>query len=235
MFWSKPKTISFEDAQRVLVTLLRDVRCNSWADRVSATSPNAFPSLLGGMGSLNDLIICQKNHHELAAEREPLANELMSCLLSVCYAASRDGTLTADAAVASCGTINLVLPGWRCLVCGYGLITSRSARSLISASDVRRALRDGIDQRSPSDSLLALWRGPENLNGIQALIDKAQKSGIQYTDEDRWMRPCPGCGSSDTCIYRWRQDHQRLIPTDDNLPLRNSCHGTTTNGKQPIH
>jgi len=234
MLWSKPKTISFEDAQRVLVALLRDVRCNHWADQVSAASPNSFPSLLGGMGSFNDLIICRQNHHELAAEREPLANELVSCLRSVCYAASKEGILTAETAVASCGTIDLVLSGWRCLVCGYGQITSRDARSLIAAVDVRRSLRDGIDRRSPSDALLSLWRNPENSKAIQALIDKAQTSGIQYTEEDRWMRPCPGCGSGDTCVYRWRQDHDRFIPADDNLPLRNSSQGVAENGNRQV-
>jgi hypothetical protein len=158
----------------------------------------------------------------------------VSCLGSVCYAISKEGILAADAAVASCGTINLVLPGWRCLVCGYGQITSRSARSLIAAVDVRRSLRDGIDQRSPSDTILALWRNPENSKAIEELIDKARTSGIQYTEEDRWMRPCPACGSGDTCVYRWRQDHDRFIPADDNLPLRNSPQGIATNGKRSV-
>jgi len=235
MFWSKPKTISFDEAQQVLVTLLRDVRCHYWADQVSTASAHSFPSLLGGMGSFNDLIICRQNHHEIAAEREPLANELVSCLRSICYAASKEGMLSADAAVASCGTINRLLQGWRCRVCGYSQITSRNARSLIAAVDVPRSIRDSFDQRSPSDALLALWRGPENSKAIQALIDGAQKSGIRYTEEDRWMRPCPGCGSGDTCVYRWKQGHDKFIPADNNLPLRNSSQGPATNGKCSDH
>jgi hypothetical protein len=220
MLWSKPKTISFHDAQRVLVTVLRDVRCLVWADRVSTASPNTFRSLLGGMGSFSDVVICRENNHELAADREPLANELVNCLRSICYV-SKDGLLTADAAIASCGSISLVLTGWRCLACGFAQITSRGARSLIAAVEVRRVLRDGIDKHSPSDELLALWRDPENSNAVKMLINQAQASGIQYADGNRWMRPCPGCGSDDTCVYRWKQDHDRFVPADDNLPLRN--------------
>jgi len=220
MPWSKPKTISFDDSQRVLITILRDVRCDQWAEKVSAASPNSFHSLLGGMGSLNDLIICRENHYAIVADREPLANELVSCLRSVCFAASKDGPLTAAAAVASCGTINLVLSGWRCLVCGYGQIVSRSARSVIAAVEVRRALRDGIDKRLPAETLLALWRKPENSDSLRELIDKAQSSGIQYAEGDSWMRPCPGCGSNDTCVYRWRQENDKFVSTDNNLPLR---------------
>jgi hypothetical protein len=233
MFWSKPKTISFDDARRVLVTVLKDVRCNDWAERVGGISASSFRSLLGGMRSLSDLVICRENHHDVAADREPLANELATCLTSVCCVASRDGDPTADAAVASCGTISLVLTGWRCLVCGCVQMTSRGARSLIAAVDVRRAIRDGIAQRSPSDALLALWREPEDSDAVRVLIEKAQASGIRYAEGDSWMRPCPGCGSDDTFVYRWRQDHDRFVPTDDNLPLRNGQQDGPSNGSQP--
>ncbi len=235
MFWSKPKTISFADAQRVLATVLRDVRCNYWADQVSAASANSFRSLLGGMGSLNDLIICHENHHEIAAEKEPLANELVCCLTSICSTASKEGQLTAEAAVVSCGTINLVLTGWRCLACGYAQITTRSARSLIAAVEVRKAIRDGIDQHSPADALLALWRSAEDLDIICNVAKKAQMSGIYQAEGDRWMRPCPSCGSDDTCAYRWRQDHDGFVPTYNNLPLRSSQKNGIKNGKNPDH
>ena len=53
MLWPKTMTISFADAQKVLVAVLKDVRCNDWADRVSAVPASSFRSLLGGMGSLS--------------------------------------------------------------------------------------------------------------------------------------------------------------------------------------
>src|SRR4051794_24546334 len=99
MFWSKPMTISFADAQSVLVVVLKEVRCDNWAERVAAAGTDSFRSLLGGMGSFSDLVVCRENHHDVSADREPLANELLMCLTSVCYTSSKDGPLTADSAV----------------------------------------------------------------------------------------------------------------------------------------
>lgn len=221
MIWWKPKTISFDDAHRVLVTVLKDVRCTDWAGRVAGVSASSFRSLLGGMGSFSDLVICRENHHEISSEREPLANELVSCLSSVCYTSSREGALTADTAVASCGTLSLVLSGWRCLACGHAQTTLRGVRSLIAGIGVRCAIRDGIAQRSPSDTLIARWRAPEDYDTVRSLVERARTSGIGYSESDSWMRPCPVCGSVDTCMYRWREDGDRFVPSDDNLPLRN--------------
>ena len=225
MFWSKPNTISFADAQKVLVAVLRDVRCDDWAEWVAAVSSGSFRSLLGGMGSFSDLVICRENHHDVSVDREPLANEVVSCLSSVCYTSSRDGALTADSAVTSCGTTSLVLSGWRCLACGHAQVTLRGLRSLIAAIDVRRVIRDGIAKRTPSNALLALWRAPEDSETVRRLAERAMASGIGQSDSDGWMRPCPACGSDDTCVYRWRDDGARFIPTDDNLPLRNGQSG----------
>jgi len=234
MFWSKPKTISFDDAQRVLVAVLNDVRCTDWADRLAGVAPSSFPSILGGMGSFSDLIVCRENQHEVSSEREPLANELVSCLSSICYTSSREGDLTADAAIASCGTISLVLTGWRCLVCGHAQATSRGVRSLIAAIDVRRSIRDGIAQRTASDKLLALWRAPEDSDRVRFLVERARTSGIGYSESDSWMRPCAACGSDDTCVYRWRRDGDRFVPADDNLPLWDGQQDGAANRGQSI-
>ena len=230
MFRSTPKTISFEDAQRILVIVLRDVRSGSWADRVAGVSAGSFDSLLGGMGSLSDLVICRENHHEVSVDKEPLANELVSCLSSICFTASREGALSADAAVGSCGTTRLVLSGWRCLACGYARINSIGARSLIAAVKVRRSIREGVAQRAASDALLKLWRDPSDSDDVRPLIDKAQTSGIKYSEKEGWMRPCPECGSDDTCVYRWREDLSKFVPTDDNLQLRNGRQAASPNG-----
>lgn len=234
MLWSKPMTISFADAQKVLVAVLKDVRCDDWADRVSAVPASSFRSLLGGMGSFSDLVICRENHHDVSADREPLANELVSCLTSVCYTSSSDGALTADSAVASCGTTSLVLSGWRCLACGHAQVTLRGLRSLIAAIEVRKAMRDGIAKRTPSETLLALWRALEDSVSIPLLVERARASGVGYSDSDGWMRPCPACGSDDTCVYRWKDVGGRFVPTEDNLALRNGQQGGAANRSRPV-
>jgi hypothetical protein len=221
MFWSKPKTISFAEAREVLVAVLRDVRCDGWSERVATASAASFQSLLGGMGSFSDLVICRQNHHNVSTDREPLANELVSCLTSVCYSSSkvRALALTADSAIACCGTFSLVLTGWRCLTCGHAQVTSRGLRSLIAAIEVREALRNGVAKRTPAESLLALWRSPEDTKILRLFIERAESSGIEYSESEEWMRPCPACGSDNTCVYRWRDDGARFVSAADNLPL----------------
>lgn len=213
-------TISFDGAREVLVAVLRDARCDDWADRVSAVSARAFGSLLGGMGSLSDLVISRENHHEIPEDREALANEMVGCMGAVCYAASIRGALDADSAVAACGTLGLVLGGWRCLACGHARVGPGGLRSLIAAVEVRRAMRDGIAAGAPAGALLALWRAGEDPESVRLLADRAMANGIARSDSDGWMRSCPACGSDDTCVYRWRDDGARFTPADDNLPLR---------------
>lgn len=220
MVWSSSKGIAFADVKEILVEILKDVRCDNWADRVAAVTPSTFHSLLGGMGSFTDLVICRENHHVITTDREPLANELVSCLSRIAYASSQEGPVAADAAVELCGTLSLVLSGWRCLECGHGQITSRGVKSLNAAVEVRRAIKEGIAQGTPSASLLTLWRTADNSKGFQELIGRARSSDIDYSDSDEWMRPCPVCGSNDTCVYRWKDEGNRFVPAGGNLPSR---------------
>jgi hypothetical protein len=223
MWRSKSKKISFEDARRVLVTVLRDVR-SDWAEKIASVPVTQFPKLCGGMGSFTDLCICQVNGHEITQNQEPLANELLSCLREICFIAStsRECSLSADAAVSSCGTSDLTLTGWRCLTCGHAQTTPRGIRCLIAAVQVRKTIREGVSHGNPSNTLLTLWQAKEDSRAVQQIIERAQSSGIEYTENEAWMRPCPHCGSDDTCVYRWKEVHKAFAPTEDNLPLRTS-------------
>ena len=223
MWRSKPNKISFEDARKVLVTVLRDVR-SDWAEKIASVTAMQFPKQSGGMGSFSDLVIDQANGHEITPNRQPLANELLSCLREICYVTSesRELSLSADAAVSSCGTLDLVLTGWRCLSCGYAQTTPTQIGYLIAAVQVRKTIREGITEGAPVDALISLWRAEENTVRVRALLDQVQSSRIQYTHDEAWMRPCPRCGSEDTCAYRWKEIGHTFVPTDDNLPLR-SC------------
>ena len=76
LFARKPKTISFDDGKRVLEALLSDVGERHWADHVSRASAASFRGLLGGMGSLNDLVLCRANFHRVSDDDDPRANSL---------------------------------------------------------------------------------------------------------------------------------------------------------------
>lgn len=213
-FRSNPKPISFEDAKSVLLVVLADVGEEFWHGKLADCSSSSFKTILGGMGSFNDLIICPQNNHQVTDEKEPLANELLSFLTSVCYVTSQRGSVQPSDAVAACARARLVLSGWRCLSCGYSQISSHDARAFIAAANVRDALGAGINL------LLKLWKGPEDAKALQDLSDLAKQSKIHVTEDKSWMRPCPSCKGNDTCVYRWQLENGSFLPTADNLPMK---------------
>ncbi|HWD18228.1 MAG TPA: hypothetical protein VHB20_03030 [Verrucomicrobiae bacterium] len=59
MFFRKRGTvITFADARGVLSELLADVGEEFWNGKLAAVSRVSFKSILGGMGSFDDLIVC---------------------------------------------------------------------------------------------------------------------------------------------------------------------------------
>ena len=132
-FGARPKLISFEDARAALLTLLGDVGEEFWREKLAGVSRDSFGRILGGMGSFTDLVICREKNHQITEEKEPLANQLLSCLTSVCYVTSKRGAVNPVEAVAACGTTGLVLSGWRCLVCGYSQVSHYNIRGFLAA------------------------------------------------------------------------------------------------------
>ncbi len=213
-FHSKPKRISFEDARSALVILLEDVGENWWLEKLSSIHAYSFKSLLGGMGSFTDLVICPENNHRITEERTPLANELLTCLRGICYIVGQEGSLSPERVIAVCGRTQFILSGWRCLSCGHSQISRQDARYFHASIEVHKALGRGIE------ALLQLWESAENSDEIQEIIAMAERSGIRIAEGTGWMRPCPSCKSHDTCVYRWYADNKLFLPTADNLPLR---------------
>jgi hypothetical protein len=217
IFHSTPKAITFEDAKSVLLVVLAEVGEEFWHRKLVECSSDSFKAILGGMGSFNDLFICSQNNHRITDEKEPQANELLSCLTSVCYVTSQRGSVQPSEAVAACGTEQLVISGWRCLSCGYSQTSRYNIRAFIAAGRVRDALGIGIDQ------VLKLWIQPEDAKAVQDWADLAEQSKIHVTEDESWMRPCPSCGGNDTGVYRWEFKSGSFIPGGDNLPIRPEC------------
>jgi hypothetical protein len=213
LFRSKVKPITFEDAKRGLLALLADVGEEFWHGKVADASAGSFRGILGGMGTFNDLVICPQNKHRIADEKEPFANELLSCLTSVCYVASRCDSLDPFDAVTACGTVGLVLTGWRCLACGHSQVSYYDIRAFIATVAVREALKRGIDP------VLQLWHRKEDVEALGEMINVATKSGIIVTHDKAWMRPCPSCKGNDTCVYRWNLENGLFVADADNLPM----------------
>jgi hypothetical protein len=74
-------------------------------------------SAYGGMGSLNDLIICTENKHSVTKSQEPWVNSLLLDLCSLCYtfavSLNDQKEITLEEIVKGMGRYSNKLQGWR--------------------------------------------------------------------------------------------------------------------------
>jgi hypothetical protein len=219
-FFRKPKTISFDDGKRVLESLLTDVGEHHWRDHISRSSVTSFRQLLGGMGSLNDLIICRANSHRITDEDDPRANTLLGAMIGVCTETSTRGPMRGEDAARRCVGVLSIISGSRCLACGHSFCGSRQVSSYLTANRLHGILSDDRADDWPVGRLLNYWHSSEVPTEVSELMSHLQASGIETDHGDGWMRPCHSCGSDDTCVYRWRVAAGVVEPTSDNLKLR---------------
>ena len=220
LFSRKPKKIAFDDAKRVLEALLSEVGEQHWASQVGHSSSSSFRGLLGGMGSLNDVIICRQNSHKITDDDDPRANALLSAMIGVCYEASSRGPLSASDAARLCVGQGVVLSGSRCRQCGHSFIGSRALLAHLATLRLVVIMTNSSASDWPVGSLLAYWHTNESGQAVSALADRLRSASIEYAPGDGWMRPCRACDSEDTCIYRWRITDSSIHPSDDNLTIR---------------
>lgn len=175
-------------------------------------------SAYGGMGSFNDIVF-----------EDAWLGTLFDDLKSACNYFAHCPTAKPDgrALERSMGSVGFELSGWRCLVCGYGVVSEqnidyfvarRVIRKLILAEATRTRLlgfvRSVVSER-PSDSVFSR-------DNVAAWITA---SGLHVREGNEWLRPCPSCGSADTAVYRWSLVNERgyrFVPSEDNLPLRST-------------
>jgi len=170
-------------------------------------------SAYGGMGSFNDI-----------GFEDVWLGTLFEDLRSACYHFAHQpiGKPDVKALEHSMGTVGFELSGWRCLACGYGVVSHRNidyfiARRVIrqgflaEAGRLREFVRSVIHSR-PSDSVLT----------HQKVVAWAEASGLHVRDNNDWLRPCPVCNSNDTAVYRWllAEGGPRFVPSHDNLQVR---------------
>ncbi|MHB8126351.1 MAG: DUF6966 domain-containing protein [Desulfitobacteriaceae bacterium] len=179
-------------------------------------------SAYGGMGSINDLVLCQQNKHQLTKEQVPWANDLLIELLSLCSSLARLPQKT----IRFESTDKLQIQGWRCLSCGYSELTMLDIENYIS----RPMVRKGMEQAIKSCQLVEFI--PQVLSiclpGIEderaKIKNIALQSGINVTTRDGCLRPCPHCGDNDTAVYRWDKQGEswfaKFIPAPNNLSIK---------------
>jgi len=223
--FGRKKKISFSQAVEAAHWLLTTVGERNWVGHFAAHRNGqtaGFRSIFGGMGSFNDLVICRANNHLVEADQEPLANQLLRSLSSICYATSARGDLTSAEALGACGTIGHELQGWRCRDCGYGRISPADLNALAAYYDVAQAIEGGITSGSFLEGIQTVWERLDADDNQFRFRSTAERSGINFSDDKGWMRPCPYCGSDDTCVYRWDFDGRDFTPSSDNLAMKSS-------------
>jgi hypothetical protein len=195
----------------------------AWEDRHSVQH---HLSAYGGMGSLNDIVVCKANGHTIEQSEEPWLNHTFGDLKSVCYYLAKNipAEFSANALLDSMGRSTFSVQGWRCLQCGYGEAT----KSDISYYVASRFVRDGILKMLPEKQIgiyvedVCRKQIPYLESEVERVSDALTRSKIVLTSREGWMRPCPLCGSEDTAVYRWIETNDGFVPSSDNLEVKAS-------------
>ena len=190
------------------------------ATSIEATVLDAY----GGPSSFNELTLDPVNGHALERMQVPWANRLLAVLGERVYQLAYERTDERFEAA----WVRLVDPpveGWRCLVCGHAEISDYDiewwvARILVPAHVADSTLADGPE-------LIATLLSGQVMGAAESRADvmaRASASGVHVAYRDDVMRPCPGCGSGDTDVYRWIFAGGGLHPAEDNVELRGPQH-----------
>lgn len=193
-------------------------------------------SAYGGMGSLNDLVICTENRHMITKEQVPWVNSLLLdlCALSYTFAVSlrENKNITKESAVRGMGNYGFCqIQGWRCLCCGYAELSLYELECYVARVLVRKSIIDAMLSNTIVQYTKKVFQQDiQEVNEYREnLKEDIMKSNINISNRKGWLRPCPRCGSEDTAVYRWEKEKRRkwlflqvgtFVPSADNLKLR---------------
>lgn len=190
-------------------------------------------SAYGGMGSLNDLIICTENKHNVTKSQEPWVNSLVLDLCSLCYtfaiALKDQKEITLEELVKGMGSYSDKLQGWRCLSCGYAELSVNELENYVAHILVRNGITQAMISKliyyTEKTFQLDIPEAQEYRENLKKLITK---SNIAISNRTGWLKPCPKCSSENTAVYRWEKQRKRkglffqtevFEPSEDNLSV----------------
>lgn len=184
-----------------------------WEDRRSVSH---HLSAYGGMGSFNDINFV-----------DVWLGSLFDDLKSACYhfAHYPKGKPYVSVLRESMSPLGFEITGWRCLVCGYGVVSKHNIDHFVAS----RVIRDAVLEAAADAKLQELVRSvveqkPSNSTlSNETVAVWVRNGGIEIRESQDWLQPCPACKADDTAVYRWRftnKNGERFIPSDDNLPVR---------------
>lgn len=231
----------YKSTLNAMYKLLNDAGVKFWAEWILKDVEDWEESKLvehhlsayGGMGSLNDVVICVQNNHKVKKEQEAWINTLLSSLKAISFylAKSPKDKININDIKKSLKYNYVKIQGTRCLNCGYSELSLSDIDNFIAPKIIDDEIVDALME----DRLISFVDNVINLNLPQIIIEREKiekiicESNISFTKLNRWMRPCPECGSDDTAVYRWNMIKKKNIfmkevqifePSNDNLCLK---------------
>jgi hypothetical protein len=147
-------------------------------------------SAYGGMGSFNDI-----------GFEDIWLGTLFDNLQSVCYYFAHRPTARPDIPdlERSMGTIGFELTGWRCLACGYGVVSRRDVEYFVARRVIRQRILSAVEQMQLQDFVHAVIEThPADTVFTKERVEAwACASSIHIREGNEWLRPCPSCASND--------------------------------------
>jgi hypothetical protein len=233
--------LTYAQMLNALAHLLDLVNEPFWRDRITDDlrlwrdhhDVSGHLSSYGGMGSLNDLIICQANGHRVTEEQEPWANYLLNWLTSRCNHLAHTTThaigvseierefghedrfrsvllahrmpKATETRRSAVARSGVPVGGWRCLHCGYAAIGRQSIDCFLASMLVPPLLIEGCRQGDLLSQVDEILglRLPQLAQAREAIGIGLERSQIVPRASGGWLRPCPNCGSNNTAVYRW--------------------------------
>ena len=207
------------DTYRKTLLLLKDLLHKSenshweqWIDRDvyewdNSKSTSHHKSAFGGMGSINDLSVGGQG--KIGTWR----NSMFDILKSISWTLAAKNKIQFPAATVS------IIEGTICRDCSYAEISESGIEHYIS----NRYLPTLIAAILPTDNYFdltnieRLTNEKEVVLGREKLITALTAFKINLSDSDNWLRTCPTCNSSNTCVYRWD-----ITNSDDKIILSRS-------------
>jgi hypothetical protein len=182
-------------------------------------------SAYGGMGSLNDVVICVLNNHAITKEQELWVNYLFQDLKGLCFTTART-PVNRVMIEKSLWDQPKEIQGWRCLSCGYGKLSKSDIENFIAPKLLREMVLKAFEEKRLSDcveQVLSL-NIPGRNEEYESIKQIALRSGL-LVDDDAGLRPCPNCNSDNTAVYRWVIRKvpfckEKLVPFENNLEMK---------------
>ncbi len=247
----------YEMALGTLKHLLDAVGERHWAEWVQADleewrswqSTRRHRSAYGGMGSINDLVICDANKHRVTTLQEGWANMLLRHLLGLCShlaqwpeVTCRAETLSRDLGLKpsflrplfvdstetyhdiTVARVGHELLGRFCGECGRADATPWELAYFIAQDMIDVGLAEAFVENGGLAYIdRALGLKLDGVDRVRAdLVQVIDESGIALPEERIWREPCVACGAEHGIRCRWQLsnvDGLRFVLTGGNLPI----------------